>query len=544
MATPHGDFRDMPRTAWTALHGSFQQEEDALRSSGSPAPHAEIVPLLRCDKLAIGPVTDGRPVYNRMCKGAILHCTAALPIYESVADWTVIGSVDPGSLVVATSDLAMRSIETKDMVVQIEPKGTIVLDETVRLDMNGFSILERIGAAERRAAVHHAQQSAHGDRSIGAFVGMAAGDAVGAALEFISVLEIGRHSFNPETLELTGALDRFQLKPGQWTDDTSMGLCLADSLLVCREYNGSDIRLRFWNWWYKGYNNAFRRDSTLTLSKHTVGQKCSIGCGANVKQSLSAILDSDPPPRFKASNEDAGNGSLMRLAAIPIFFHRDEELTMRVSSESSLTTHPGGTAADACAFLGFVLVRAITRSALPGETAAAFLDQCAEAYLARSGVEEKVLLTRLLRGMEPEGSKEWCWNWRDPAGPYLRETVEARGAEYNGYPVKAEYLGSFCLDGLAMALHSVYHTSSFMEAVSKCVNFLGDADTTGAICGQIAGAFYGYQAIDDRLVQRLNQWDDGEIALRAALLHSLGAERSSVDCEQTWRVLGQIDSAD
>merc|ERR1719158_1194848 len=123
-------------------------------------------------------------------------------------------------------------------------------------------------------------------------------------------------------------------------------------------------------------------------------------------------------------------------------------------------------------------------------------------------------MMRLLRSAEPVGSTERCWNWRDPEGPYLLETVDARGKFYNGYPVQKDYFGSYCMDGLAMALHSMYHTSTFMAAVGRCVNMLGDADSTGAILGQLAGAFYGIDAIDKRLLEKLRKWDDGEIALR------------------------------
>ena len=76
--------------------------------------------------------------------------------------------------------------------------------------------------------------------------------------------------------------------------------------------------------------------------------------------------------------------------------------------------------------------------------------------------------------------------------------------------VSKEYFGSFCMDGLAMALFSFYHTTTFMAALAKCVNMLGDADSTGAIVGQLAGAFYGIDGIDKRLLGRLRQWDHGE----------------------------------
>jgi ADP-ribosyl-[dinitrogen reductase] hydrolase len=81
------------------------------------------------------------------------------------------------------------------------------------------------------------------------------------------------------------------------------------------------------------------------------------------------------------------------------------------------------------------------------------------------------------------------------------------------------------MDALAMALHAVYHARSFGETVERCVNFLGDADSTGAVAGQIAGALYGYAAVEAPMIANLRRWDDGEIALRAALLYDLGEIR-------------------
>merc|ERR1712039_207538 len=74
------------------------------------------------------------------------------------------------------------------------------------------------------------------------------------------------------------------------------------------------------------------------------------------------------------------------------------------------------------------------------------------------------------------------------------------------------------------ALHCVYHTDNFMAAVTKCVNFLGDADSTGSVTGQLAGAFYGFSQIDDRCIANLNEWDENQVALRGAMLYILGEE--------------------
>jgi ADP-ribosyl-[dinitrogen reductase] hydrolase len=372
---------------------------------------------------------------------------------------------------------------------------------------------------------------------MGAMMGMAIGDTVGAPLEFLPV-DSPNHRFNPESLSHTGALNKFRLQAGQWSDDTSMGLCLADSLLVCARYDGSDIRVRFWNWWNRGYNNAFRLDDTRSGS---------VGLGGNIGKSLSAIENSTPPPRFANASEDSGNGSLMRLAPIPIYFHKDIDVAVAASAESSRTTHPGSSAADACAFLGFVIVCAMKQPVGCEKSAATFLDECCEAYLQRPAAGQQLALKRLLLAKEPVGSTERCWNWRDPNGPFLSETLRARGNSYNGYPVDPGYFGSYCMDGLAVALHCVYHTVSFMDAITRCVNFLGDADSSAAICGQIAGAIYGVRAIDERLIGAVEVWDSGEIALRGALLHAAGMKLSGeafVLVEQSTRVVQKSAARD
>lgn len=382
-------------------------------------------------------------------------------------------------------------------------------------DLNKFSIFDRVASADKEELLRLAGEDPCARRAMGAMVGMAVGDATGGPLEFIAVSQKGS-SFNMRSLTYKGEYNKFKLKPGQWTDDTAMGLCLADSLLACSGYDGTDIRVRFWNWWYRGYNNSFKNDPSRSSS---------VGLGSNISTSLKAITNDKPTPRFDSYSEDSGNGSLMRLAPVAIYFHRNETLSMKVSAESSYTTHPGPMAADACSFLALILRRAILRPGR-GASAAQFLDECAASFLeiGEGSIERDVL--RLVRSAEPERSKERCWNWRDSKGPYIAESLAARGSHYNGYKVDPGYFGAFSLDGLAVALHSVYHTRSFGEALSRCVNFLGDADSTGAICGQVAGAFYGVDAIDSRLVQRLRLWDSGEVALRGALLYGLAAQLS------------------
>lgn len=79
------------------------------------------------------------------------------------------------------------------------------------------------------------------------------------------------------------------------------------------------------------------------------------------------------------------------------------------------------------------------------------------------------------------------------------------------------------MDGLAMALHAVYHSTSFSEAITRSVNFLGDADSVGAIAGQLAGAIYGFSEMKE-YHEPILRWDDNDIACRAAMLYLIGRE--------------------
>lgn len=356
--------------------------------------------------------------------------------------------------------------------------------------------------------------------------------------------------------------NRFQLRRGQWTDDSSMALCLADSLLTCGSYDGSSVRVWFWNWLHNGLNNGFRHDAERT-DGGTCASSLSVGLGGNIAKSLSELdrimQEQHPPfhvpPRFTARGEDAGNGSLMRLAPVPLRYHNDIATARRVARESSLTTHPGPLAAEACAFLAHAIVRAVHRGGDDDDHdeeeeerggARGFLDELAREY------EEEVLRERAasseatpegLRAVEAvrrllrcEGCGEWsterCWHWRDPC-PGIERTLANRGTEYNGYPVSAGYFGSFSLDGLAVALHCMYHTSTFNEAVARCVNLCGDADTTGAICAQLAGAFYGVGAMDPAWRTMIREWDGGgEVEMRALGLFAQGSvEEGGAECD-------------
>jgi len=374
-----------------------------------------------------------------------------------------------------------------------------------------YSPLAGIPAAVKEALVGAAAKVQHAERSMGALVGMAVGDAAGAPFEFLDAVDKEGASgpyFNLKKFRGYKPRNKFKVAPGQWTDDSSMGFCLADTLLARGSYDGSDARVRFHNWWFRGYNNAFGNAARMG----------SVGLGGNVAKSLKAMAPGvKPTPNFESNTQDAGNGTIMRLAPVPIFYARDAVVAARMSATSSMSTHPGFIAAAAAAFLGFATAIAIQRDSST-TSAAEFLDAVVADFIARElpGAEGCNELLRLLKSSEPVG-KEECWNWRADKLS-VQSSLRSRGDYYNGYPCMANYFGSYCIDGLAVALWSFYHTTSFEGAVVRSINFLGDADTNAAICGQLAGAFYGYSAIDERWIRDLEKWDNSDTACRAALL--------------------------
>lgn len=171
-------------------------------------------------------------------------------------------------------------------------------------------------------------------RAQGALVGLAAGDALGTTNEFRPP-----GTFEP-LVDMVGG-GPFDLKPGQWTDDTSMALCLAESLVECAGLDPLDQLWRYVRWYREGHHSStglcFDIGNTVRGALHRFERTGDAWCGST-----------DP--------QAAGNGSLMRLAPVPLFFWRTPEEAIARAGDSSRTTHGAGDAVDACRyFAGLIL---------------------------------------------------------------------------------------------------------------------------------------------------------------------------------------------
>ena len=175
------------------------------------------------------------------------------------------------------------------------------------------------------------------DRQRGTLIGLAVGDALGAAVEFMSPGD-----FDPVTGYRDGGPHR--LNAGEWTDDTSMALALADSLATVG-WNLDDQARRYVEWSQKG--------------KYSVNGRC-FDIGLTISRSLARFQETGSASTSGSTAESAsGNGSIMRLAPVPIRFHHllpdDIESLARYAEESSLPTHASEQCLSACRYMALVL---------------------------------------------------------------------------------------------------------------------------------------------------------------------------------------------
>ena len=271
------------------------------------------------------------------------------------------------------------------------------------------------------------------ERYRGALLGLAVGDAVGTTVEFRAP-----GTFEPVTDMVGGG--PFRLPVGAWTDDTSMALCLAESLLETGGFDPADQMQRYVRWYRHGHLSS-------------TGECFDIGTGTR-----------DALRRFERTGEalagapdSGGNGALMRLAPVVLAFAQDKDEAVRLAGESARTTHGMREAVDAN--------RAFA-----------------------------VLLVRALKGKDP---------FKKPVSvepPLCRPIAEVVGGSYRTASPAGK---GFVVASLEAALWAVHAASSYEEAVLRAVNLGDDADTTAAIAGQLAGAIHGEDAIPERWREKL-----------------------------------------
>lgn len=284
-----------------------------------------------------------------------------------------------------------------------------------------------------------APRDAATDRALGCFLGLAVGDAVGTTLEFRT-----RGSFAQLTDMVGGG--PFGLRPGQWTDDTSLALCLAESLLHDPALDPLDLAGRFLRWYRRGENSSTGACFDIGLATRAALERF---------ERTGEALAGDTSPRA------AGNGSVMRLAPAAVRHWPRPAEAERVAELQSVVTHATPVAVAGCALLAQVLCGLI------------------------AGGGRAALLPRQNRGWPPRIRAIAAGRWR-------------------GLPEARISSSGYVVDTLEAALWAVEGAEGFEDAVLRAVNLGEDADSVGAVAGQIAGALWGESGIPPRWLQRLH----------------------------------------
>ena len=293
-------------------------------------------------------------------------------------------------------------------------------------------------------------------RARGALVGLAVGDAVGTTNEFKVA-----GTFKPITDMVGGG--PFLLKPGQWTDDTSMALCIADSLLAKGHYDSFDVMERYQRWFSKGYRSSTDRCFDI---------------GGQVRAALFDFEHEQRVPVTAKRSNRAGNGAIMRLAPIVIagFEHREIREIVVTAGLSARETHYSVEA-----------------------------EAATEVFAA--------LLVGALLGWAPEHIINVGWASTGPAFDEMAaRVISTDPAERASW--ESETSG-YIVHGLRLAVHGLLDFPSFKDATLAIANMGGDADTNAAIYGQLGGAYFGIEAIPASWRSTLHQGEEIDALARA-----------------------------
>lgn len=297
------------------------------------------------------------------------------------------------------------------------------------------------------------------ERAVGALVGAAVGDALGAPFEFGPA---GRLSAAFPAAVWTDPAEMVgggEWEPAEWTDDTQMALLVAESLLACGGLDEADAFDRFRAWAAAGPKDIGVQTAAVLRS------------GMAWQEAAAE--------HFRRTGRAAGNGSLMRTAPAAIWFaSAGTDATADAARRLSALTHGDPAAGDGCAIFHLLMA-----AALAGDDPLSAIDEA----LAVVPVERRdAYAERLTATYDPR---------RDPL---------PNGAVW---------------PALGAAVWALRTTATFEEALRAAVDLGGDTDTVACITGALAGAVHTIGAIPSRWTTYVH----GELVGRGPSGHDLTA---------------------
>jgi len=329
------------------------------------------------------------------------------------------------------------------------------------------------------------------DKFLGCFVGLAVGDALGTTHEFKSYKDA---SENPLTDIVGGGV--FNLKPGHFTDDTIMALCLAESLIEKKDFDAVDQMTKYLAWYRDGYNSPKGHCFDI---------------GNSTREAIEYFERTGEP--FAPYTMAGGNGAIMRLAPVPMFYFGDDIKLVEMSKLNSMVTHLSIDSINSCEFMSAVI------------------SEC-----FRGGYKHNVI-----------NFMHWSHDLHQYFNFFEKSEKREKIHEKIVGIAKCVYFQKIAPDGnlsspngmnfitggahapvtLETALWGFHNTTNFKDGALKVVNLGGDSDTTGAVYGQIAGAYYGLSGIPKEWVDKIYEID--RIKSYAEKLYELNLARRNKD---------------
>jgi ADP-ribosylglycohydrolase len=296
-----------------------------------------------------------------------------------------------------------------------------------------------------------------GAKTLSGLMGLCVGDALGVPVEFTSRAE--RVKSPVTTMQGYGTWNQ---PPGTWSDDSSLSFCLAECL--CRGYSLDAIANSFWRWYKEAYWTPRGDVFDIGQTTHTAIMRLKQG-----------VVPHQAGGKVENSN---GNGSLMRILPMA-YCHRNftlGELLARVHDVSAIT-HAHARSQMSCGIYISIAV-ALLEGADPQTAYLQALQDIQTIYSVREFLLEKPHFGRIFSG------------------------------EIAKLPVEEINSGGYVIDTLESSLWCLLNSSSYSEAVLKAVNLGGDADTTAAVTGGLAGIYYGVENIPQKWMNQIARRQD------------------------------------
>jgi ADP-ribosyl-[dinitrogen reductase] hydrolase len=292
-------------------------------------------------------------------------------------------------------------------------------------------------------------------KMLGSLLGGIVGDAYGAPYEFQ----------RRDTYKVTDNLEfvtTFKLPAGSFTDDGSMMLCLAESLVKCNGHNGHDQMERYLRWYKEGYMSSAPERGCFDVGNATAR-------AINLYAYNKEHLKKGETPRTTNEHESmsSGNGGIMRLAPIPVFYFKCPSRAIEYAKLSSATTHKSKECLDSAALMTYVISKC-----LHGAQKQQALDN--------TDFENSVM---------SDSVKDLC------RGFY--KTKPREGISTSGYVIHS----------LEAALWALHKYDTFIDGMKELASMGEDTDTVCCIYGQMAGALYGLDAVPKQWIKKLQRKD-------------------------------------